>query len=129
MRPLIRIAFALFFLCLAALNVFGDGRSPGPAIPASFRSHYIKTPDSLLSVLVTVVTANENPEPAPDEVIVSRGRICSCQILNLESLNYDHRYVVLLAEKTNDGSTAAFNAAKNRIRKEKNVSKKCFTTK
>jgi hypothetical protein len=126
MRPLIRIAFTLFFLCLAALNVFGDGRSPGPVIPASFHYHYIKTPDSLLSVLVTVIPANKNPEPSPDEASVSRGRICSCQILNLESSNYDHRYVVLLAEKTNDESTAAFNAAKNRIRKERKRLKEMF---
>jgi len=63
---------------------------------------------------------------SPEEVSNSAGRICSCQILNLESANYDHRYVVLLAEKTNDGSSAVYAAAKNRIAKEKKQLKQMF---
>ena len=126
MRPLIRIAFVLFFLSLTAVNVFGGDRSARPVIPAFFHYHSMKMPDSLLSVLVTDIRANKKPEPAPDEVSGSSGRICSCQILNLESSNYDHRYVVVLAEKSNDGSTAAFNAAKNRIQKEKKRLKEMF---
>ncbi len=69
----------------------------------------------------------------PDQVVhsveenSSNGvKVCSCQILNLESTNYNHHYVVLLAEKTNDGQSSAFRIAKNRIRKEKKQLKNLF---
>ena len=56
----------------------------------------------------------------------SSGKICSCQVLNLESSNFDHRYVVLLAEKKNDGCAAAYAIARNRIQKEKKHLKQMF---
>lgn len=52
--------------------------------------------------------------------------ICSCQILNMESSNYDHRYVVLLAEKANSGKASDFRKAKNRIQKEKKRLREMF---
>ena len=65
-------------------------------------------------------------EPNSEEESSSTGKICSCQVLNLESSNFDHRYVVLLAEKKNDGSGAAYSIAKNRIQKEKKHLKQMF---
>ena len=48
------------------------------------------------------------------------GKICSCQILNLKSANYDHQHVALFAERTNDGNySAESHAAKSVIEKEK----------
>ena len=61
-----------------------------------------------------------------DETKSSTGKICSCQVLNLESSNFDHRFVVLLAEKKNDGTRSAYTIAKNRIQKEKKHLKQMF---
>ena len=54
------------------------------------------------------------------------GRICSCQIMNLESSNYSRRHIAVFAEKTNHGSAADFNAARNRIRRERKHLKQMF---
>jgi len=61
-----------------------------------------------------------------EETNSSEEKICSCQVLNLESSNFDHRYVVLLAEKKNDGTGTAYTIAKNRIQKEKKHLKQMF---
>ncbi len=53
-------------------------------------------------------------------------RVCSCQIVDLESSNYEHRHVALLAEKTNYGSNSDFIITRNRIEKEKKQLKKLF---
>ena len=66
------------------------------------------------------------PASVSEKSSVPGVRICSCQVLNLQSSNHDHRFVVLLAEKTNDNSGAAFKAARNRIQKEKKQLKKLF---
>jgi hypothetical protein len=109
MRPLIRIAFALLFLCLVTPYSFAERGSVRPVRAVSISYSDIAKLDSELTPRVAIIT-----------------RICTCQILNLESSNYDHRYVVLLAEKANDGSSAAFSAARNRIRKEKKHLKQMF---
>lgn len=82
---------------------------------------------SLLSpALVSPVRAAQESEIVNKEAVLSSSRICSCQVLNLESSNYDHRSVVLLSEKSNDGTPAAYSAAKNRLLKEKRLLKKMF---
>jgi hypothetical protein len=53
-------------------------------------------------------------------------RVCSCQIVDLVSSNYDHRHVALLAEKTNYGNNSDFIITRNRIEKEKKHLKKMF---
>ena len=82
--------------------------------------------DSFLSARSSVITIKKQTELSAEETSVSSGKICSCQVLNLESSNYNHRYVVLLAEKKNDGSSLAFEQAKSRIQKEKKHLKKMF---
>ena len=82
--------------------------------------------DSLRPVSVSVQATERVPPSVKDVKAASGGRICFCQILNLGSSNYDHRLVVLLAEKTNDGSPSVFSVAKSRIQKEKKYLKQMF---
>ena len=79
-----------------------------------------------MSNRVSVLEVKKESELTPEEANSSTGKICSCQVLNLESSNFDHRYVVLLAEKKNDGNGTAFTVAKNRIQKEKKHLKQMF---
>jgi hypothetical protein len=54
-------------------------------------------------------------------------KICSCQILDLKSSNYDHRHLAIFAEKTNNGDlSAGHSIAKNVIEKEKKHLKEMF---
>ena len=54
-------------------------------------------------------------------------KICSCQILNLQSSNYQHNKVAVFAEKTNNGSFSSDSkAAKGTIEKEKKHLKQLF---
>lgn len=126
MRPLIRIAFTLLFLCLAIMDVFGGSGSSKPVSPSVFQIHNLVTMDSLITVRGILISVKKSSDVSPAEVSNSTGRICSCQILNLESSNYNYRYVVLLAEKTNDGSGTAFALARNRLQKEKKHLKQMF---
>jgi hypothetical protein len=82
--------------------------------------------DSFLSSAVSSLPVKRENGIPETETVHSSSQICSCQILNLESSNYDHRSVVLLSEKTNDGTPAAYSAAKSRLLKEKRHLKKMF---
>jgi hypothetical protein len=126
MRPLIRIAFTLFILCPAASSIFAGTGSVKPVLQPSFTSLNILKLDSFLSASVSVIQVKNISESSPDASSESGSRVCSCQILNLGSSNYDHRYVVLLAEKTNDGRSSDFTIARNRIQKEKKQLKQLF---
>jgi hypothetical protein len=126
MHPLIRFAAALVFLFLAALSVLAGPKSSRPVRTTILHLHQIKKLDNILPESAIVLT-QDNRSGSLIEKLPSAGvRICSCQILNLESSNYDHRYVVLLAEKTNNGSDAGFKATRNRILKERKQLKKLF---
>jgi hypothetical protein len=126
MHPSIRTLITMIFLCSVAGKSFGGSWSARP-VHNSFSSYKdIKTLDSFLSEPITVEAVKHETALSSEEASASSGRICSCQILNLESSNYDHRYVVLLAEKKTDGKTAAYTIAKNRIQKEKKHLKKMF---
>jgi hypothetical protein len=132
MNPLIRIVFGLLFLSLIVINGFaGDGsvRPIGRLSEISFAA--IHKVDSFLSaslVVSKIPSAKEESgvSPAEPETASFRARICSCQILNLESSNYNHRHIALFAEKANHGSSSDFTAAKNRIEKEKKQLKRMF---
>jgi hypothetical protein len=125
MHPLIRISFALL-LCLTAQAGFAGRCSVRPVKSLPFVLQHIEKLDSILSARVSVVEVKKESEMTSEEASSSTGKICSCQVLNLESSNYDHRFVVLLAEKKNDGSGAAYAIAKNRILKEKKHLKQLF---
>ena len=125
MYPLTRISFALS-LCLAVQTGFAGQSSVRPVTGIPFISAGIEKLDSILSNRVSVIEVKKESALTPEEANSSAGKICSCQVLNLASSNYDHRYVVLLAEKKNDGSANAFTVAKNRLQKEKKHLKQMF---
>jgi hypothetical protein len=126
MHPLIRFAAALVFLFLAALSVLAGPKSSRPVGTSILQLHQIKKLDNFLLDSATILTPDNRSGSMNEKVPSAGDRICSCQILNLESSNYDHRYVVLLAEKTTNGSDAEFKAARNRIIKERKQLKKLF---
>ncbi len=54
-------------------------------------------------------------------------KICSCQVLDLKSSNYDHKHVAVFAEKSKyDDFSSDFHAAKAAIEKEKKHLKDFF---
>ncbi len=125
MHPLIRFAAALVFLFLAALSVLAGPKSSRPVNTKILHLRQIKKLDNFVRDSATVSTPDKG-SGSVIEKLPSADRICSCQVLNLGSSNYDHRYVVLLAEKTVNGSDAGFRAARNRIIKERKQLKKLF---
>ncbi|MFI5155544.1 MAG: hypothetical protein ACHQEM_05140 [Chitinophagales bacterium] len=55
------------------------------------------------------------------------GKICSCQVLDLKSSNYDHKHMAVFAEESKrDDLSADFQAAKAAIEKEKKHLKDFF---
>ena len=135
MKRLIRIFFALLLLTLIAINnSFAGSGVIRPVGHLSGKLTYtIQKLDSFLSSAVAVSVTGpvtEVSQASPDKETATenstRGRICSCQILNLESSNYNHQHIAVFAEKTNHGSSADFNAAKSRINKEKKHLKNMF---
>ncbi|HCL84452.1 MAG TPA: hypothetical protein DIC22_10785 [Chitinophagaceae bacterium] len=126
MCPDLRISFTLLFLCLAALHIFAGTGFAGPVKKNIFQLNPVEERVPLRPVSLSVQATERVPPSVKDVKAASGGRICSCQILNLGSSNYDHRLVVLLAEKTNDGSPSVFSVAKSRIQKEKKYLKQMF---
>ena len=53
-------------------------------------------------------------------------KICSCQILDMKSTNYDHRHVAVFAEKTFHGDSQDYQVAHSALEKEKKQLKKLF---
>ncbi|HLA57910.1 MAG TPA: hypothetical protein VK622_04100 [Puia sp.] len=126
MHPLIRISFALLLLCFTVQTGFAGQGSVRPVMGSSFVLVSLGKLDSILNDRVSVVEIKKESELTADEANSSSGKICSCQVLNLASSNFDHRYVVLLAEKKNNGNGTAYTIAKNRIQKEKKHLKQMF---
>ena len=88
-------------------NLFAGALSPRPI----FLFHK--------KLLATVKNADANANLSRNTVNSGR-KICSCQILNLHSANYQHNNVAVFAEKTNHGHISSdFGIAKGMIEKEK----------
>jgi len=120
MYPLIRNSLVIVFFCLFSSSLqAGDGQIR-PQSRFLVNSSQLTGVDSFLNRKLTGQRGTENTESS------SGLRICSCQILNLESSNYDHRAVVLLAEKSSSGKNSDFRKAKDRIQKEKKHLKELF---
>ena len=126
MHPLIRFAAALILLSLAALSVLASPNSSSPAKGRVLHIRQIKKLYDFLPDSMFFLSTDKKAGPLNKKSGVVGDRICSCQVLNLESSNYDHRFVVLLAEKTNDGTGAGFKTARKRIQKEKKQMKELF---
>ena len=125
MRPLIRFSNTFLLLCVASLNIFAGSGSAKPVQVFLIQMNQIQKLDELLSKSRTILTDNNSSTVSP-ATAESTGRICSCEILDMESLNYHHQHVVLLAEKTNHGGAADYNQAKRRLQKEKKQLKRLF---
>jgi hypothetical protein len=134
MHPLIRNVFILIFISAAASRSFAGTQSVKPVSLPITGFKNISQLDSMFSSVVSVTAgsvvsmtaASKETSLSEKEADHSSSRICSCQVLDLQSSNYDHQSVVLLSEKTNDGSSAAYTAARNRLQKEKKHLKKMF---
>ncbi len=119
MRPLIRFTFAFLLLCVASLNIFAGSASAKPVQLFQVQMSQIQKLDELLSKSRTILTDN-NTSTASPAATESTGRICSCEILDMESFNYHHQHVVLLAEKTNHGDLRIIIRQNAGSRKKKN---------
>jgi len=108
------------------MNSFAGAIPVSPAKSPAANGNIISKLDSFLSSVVSPLPMEKETGISESETVLPSSRICSCQVLNLESSNYDHRSVVLLSEKTNDGTPAAYSAAKSRLLKEKRHLKKMF---
>jgi hypothetical protein len=126
MHPLIRTSFAFICFWLLSINSFAGPLFVKPVKSRFFTENIVLKLDSFLSSAVSAIPVERESGIQDIEASHSSSRICSCQVLNLESSNYEHHSVVLLSEKTNDGTTAAYSAAKNRLIKEKRLLKKMF---
>jgi hypothetical protein len=115
MRSLIRPSILVLLLLTCSVCVFAGGGILKPARSRSVNLYrWARQLDSLLASSVR--------EPARN----SGTRICSCQVLNLESSNYHHQHIAVLAERTNDGTSRGYRVAGERIEKEKKLLKTMF---
>jgi hypothetical protein len=126
MHPLIRHSFIIFLVCFVFKAGFAGQSSIRPVAGILITKARIEKLNSVLRNRVSILETKNEPVLTSEEANSSTEKICSCQVLNLVSSNYDHRYVVLLAEKKYDGSGTAFAMAKNRIQKEKKHLKQMF---
>ena len=94
----------------------------------SFASDASVRPVSSLPPNFFTTVKNADADFASHKINRSAGvKICSCQILNMESANYQHRNVAVFAEKTNHGNYSAdYRIAKDVIEKEKKHLKRLF---
>jgi hypothetical protein len=125
MHPLIRHSFVLVYLCLSTIDLMAGQGSAKPVHALQLRMDQIQQLDHLLSSNLLVQTTG-NPVNASAETKNTTVRICSCQILDLESRNYNQQRVVLLAEKTSHGESKDYTVARNHIQKEKKHLKQLF---
>ena len=123
MRPLIRIAPALYLVCLSTCSVWAGSGLPANKPISLVHFEGVRRTDSLLS---RGMPWDRKAESSVDQVNVSTERICSCQILNLESNNYQQKNMVLLAERTGSGRSSDFRIARTRLQLEKKQMKKMF---
>jgi hypothetical protein len=126
MHPLIRTSIALISFWSLSMNSFAGTITIRPVKSPIICNSFIPKLDSFLSSVISPTPVEKENGVTENETTHPSSRICSCQILNLASSNYDHRAVVLLSEKTYDGTPAAYSAAKTRLLKEKKHMKKMF---
>jgi hypothetical protein len=90
-----------------------------------FKIDQIKRLNDLLSSYLHIQPKSINSKASLESINPS-SKICSCVILDLESTNYNHQHVLLLAEKTNYESRSDYIIAKNHIEKEMKHLKRMF---
>jgi hypothetical protein len=125
MRPFIRISAICFLFCVTTLKLIAAPATAEPLKSLKFKINQIRWLNYFLSGSGNAKAGNRHLTNSSENSSTTV-RICSCQIVDLESSNYDHRHVALLAEKTNYGSNSDFIITRNRIEKEKKHLKKMF---
>jgi len=102
-------------ICLLATQLIFAG--DGSIKPAShFSGHFPETLKSAYKKFVPNISETKKSF-----------KICSCQILDLKSNNYDHRHLAVFAEKTDNGDLSSDHSiAKSVIEKEKKHLKEMF---
>ena len=91
--------------------------SPGSLSPKTHFSYVIKHSLKKLDALISHSAKTGN----------TGAKICSCQILEMKSSNYEHKNMAVFAEKTNYGNFSSdFSIAKDVIEKEKKHIRKFF---
>jgi hypothetical protein len=114
MRPLNRTCFAIAMIFVSASPLMAANHSPRPIslLPSTF--------------WITVKTADSKMEEFA-KASKPLKKICSCQILDLESKNYHEENVAVLAEQTIAGNPNANYSTTNKvIEKEKKHLKDFF---
>jgi len=125
MRHLIRISIICFFICIATQIVLAVPIRVEPLGWSVFKIDQIKRLNDLLSSYLHIQPKSINSKASLESINPS-SKICSCVILDLESTNYNHQHVLLLAEKTNYESRSDYIIAKNHIEKEMKHLKRMF---
>jgi hypothetical protein len=125
MRPLIRIATVIYLICLSVTNLIAGNGSVKPVNSMGLRTYQIKHINAFLSANLNDLTDDRSGEQSADHK-GRTARICSCQILDLASSNYTEQRVVLLAEKTSQGSSKDYVLARKHLQKEKKHLKEMF---
>ncbi|MFT4022813.1 MAG: hypothetical protein QM664_03390 [Flavihumibacter sp.] len=104
MKRLTRIATLFALPALSFLYSYAGESMPQP----KYNFNHRLVPDSVLAAGGSVTTT------------ASKNKLCSCQVLSLDSRNYQHKEVLILAERTNNGDLiAGYAAAQKRIEREK----------
>lgn len=109
MKRIVRNSVCVTVLCLSLLNVFASGESNAP-----YRYSRQILAKSIRVFTEKFVSADTRNTAANTSTPKSSSKICACQILHMQSNNYNHPNVVLLAEKTINGDLSS-DAAKAKV--------------
>jgi hypothetical protein len=112
-RNIRTLVLAAFYLLSTQFIFAGDGSSK----PLFHFSTHFKASSKAADKTFISMTGKE----------MKSFKICSCQILDLKSNNYDHRHLAVFAEKTNNGDVSSDHSiARSAIEKEKKHLKEMF---
>jgi hypothetical protein len=125
MRLFIRIVTACLLLGTPTKILLAGSASAEPLKSPVFKMNEIRSLNDFISKQKHTKAGREHTSESSD-ALSKTVRLCSCQIVDLVSSNYDHRHVALLAEKANYGSKTDFIITRNLIEKEKKHLKKMF---
>jgi len=123
MKSVIRTLMAL--VCFVAISMTvkaGEDR----LFPNTFNSGVFATTYKLLKAKVDLAFHTDEAAKKPKTSL----KVCACQILDLESKNFEHSNVAIFSEKTNYGDISSdLDAAKEVLETEKKHLNKLFFTK
>ena len=123
MKSVIRTLMAL--VCFVAISMTVKA-GEDKLFPNTFNSGLFAPQYKLLKAKVDLAFDTDEAAKKPK----TRLKVCACQILDLESKNFEHTNVAILSEKTNYGDLSSdLDAAKDVLETEKKHLNKMFFTK